>query len=272
MQSEKGQILLVVVLAAVISLTVALSAISRTITNTKVSTEQTDSQRALSAAEAGVEQLIQTNSARNIVGTLSNKSSSDASPAKFSATATQISANQIQLNGNSKVSQDEGTDVWLSNYPSYSTHAISNGRLKLYWANNSSDCNLNAAVEIVVVSGNTNSPAMNRYVYDPCPSRANSNNFPAPTSGGTVLGRTYQNSVTISLANALIARVIPIYADAYMAVEGRNAADNAQIGLPSQGFLIESEGTSGSTARKVRVFQGYPKLPVEYFPYNIFLP
>ena len=45
-QGQKGQILLMVVLATVITLTVGLSAISRTITNTRVSTEEANSQKA----------------------------------------------------------------------------------------------------------------------------------------------------------------------------------------------------------------------------------
>src|SRR3990167_7914471 len=69
-----GQILLIVVLAAVVSLTVGLSAISRTITNTRVTTEEANSQKALSAAEAGIEELLSNQSlfATGTTKTLSN--------------------------------------------------------------------------------------------------------------------------------------------------------------------------------------------------------
>ena len=56
--SQKGQVLLLVVLASVIALTVGLAAISRSITSTRISTEESNSQKALSAAEAGIEEQI----------------------------------------------------------------------------------------------------------------------------------------------------------------------------------------------------------------------
>src|SRR3982751_5271728 len=57
--NEKGQALLIVVLVMVVALTVTLSVVSRSIVNLKTSTQQTDSQKVLAAAEAGVEQSIQ---------------------------------------------------------------------------------------------------------------------------------------------------------------------------------------------------------------------
>ena len=57
-QSQKGQALLIVVLAMVVALTVGLSVVSRSITNLKNSQQEIDSQKALSAAEAGVELAI----------------------------------------------------------------------------------------------------------------------------------------------------------------------------------------------------------------------
>src|SRR5688572_8715237 len=98
LKSEKGQILLVVVIAAVISLTVGLSAVSRTITNTKLTTDQTNSQRALSAAEAGIDELLKTASPTTITSSPNSQSS-------FNATATSVgggSTSEFLINGDSK--------------------------------------------------------------------------------------------------------------------------------------------------------------------------
>ena len=52
---QKGQILLLVVLVMTIALTIGLSLATRTITDIRTTTEEENSQRAFSAAEAGIE-------------------------------------------------------------------------------------------------------------------------------------------------------------------------------------------------------------------------
>jgi Tfp pilus assembly protein PilX len=58
--SEKGQMLLIVVLIMVVALTVGLSIAARSLVNLKIATDDENSQRAFSAAEAGIERLIKT--------------------------------------------------------------------------------------------------------------------------------------------------------------------------------------------------------------------
>lgn len=69
------------------------------------------------------------------------------------------------------------------------------------------------------------------------------------------------------MTNGLILRIIPIYANTNVKVQ--TAAGNP---FPAQGTRIESVGTSGETKRKITVFQGYPKLPTEFFSHVIFSP
>src|SRR3989344_2066165 len=57
-ERQKGQVLLIVVLVMIVALTVGLSLISRSVTNLRTSTEEAESQKALAAAEAGVEQAL----------------------------------------------------------------------------------------------------------------------------------------------------------------------------------------------------------------------
>ena len=127
---------------------------------------------------------------------------------------------------------------------------------------------INAAIKITLLSGtNKNNPTMTTYAYDACVNRnsgSSGNKFDAPGSGTTFNGRTYHHGFQISVTNGFIARIIPVYADAYILVNG--------AGLPSQGRIIKSIGTAGNTTRKIRVYQGNPKIPTEFFPYNLFLP
>ncbi len=253
---EKGQVLLVVVLAAVIALTVGLAAVSRTITNTKVTTEEENSQKALSAAEAGVEEVASSGIS------IASKTLSNAS--KYDATTTAVSGTQVLVNGGSSVSKDDGADIWLSTYPTYANQW--SGNLSVYWTrNDATTCTNNAAMEIVVISGNQTTPTLNRYTVDPC---SRSNNFTSvAASSYTVLNKSFQYKYTLpaAVSSGFIARVIPLYADATIAAEG-------SVALPKQGNIISSTGSFGNTKRTVSVFQGYPRVPVEFFPYNLFLP
>lgn len=259
-QRQDGQILLIVVLAAVVSLTVGLSAVSRSITNTKVSTEEANSQKALSAAEAGIEKLLSDATVGTSTGSLSND-------ANFTATVTEVRNNTVRLNDGGTVYQDEGADVWLSN-SDFSSGQWS-GNLTIRWTNNSpTNCSENAAIEVAVISGtDRNNPTLTRYAYgSSCTGRADG--FTVPTLGsGVVNGKTYDQGFTIPITNGYIARVIPVYANTTVV-----AVASGVTPLPAQGNTIDSVGISGNTSRKIRVYQGYPRIPIEFFPYNLFLP
>ena len=262
---QAGQILLVVVLAAVVALTVGLSAVSRTITNTKVTTEEANSQKALSAAEAGIEELV-SNAGTLATGDLSNNS-------RFKAGVTPIASQDILINNGAPILKDDGADIWFSSYPDFGNNPSGSrwsGTMTVYWKDNDG-CSVsgtqvvNPAIEVVVISGaSKNSPIMTRAAYDACNSRGN--NFTNPGGGGTTIsGVTLNHRFKINVNNGFIARIIPLYANAIIGVHGDTS-------LPSQGNIIDSVGTSGNTTRKIKVFQGFPKIPIEYFPYNLFLP
>lgn len=268
--SESGQILLVVVLAAVISLTVGLAAVSRTVTNSRITNDEADSQKALSAAEAGVEQLV-SNPQASLNVSFNNNSN-------VSATTTSISGQEILLNGGNVIDQDDGIDIWLSDYDTYDDKW--SGNLIIYWSDDSDStacdgASVNStALEIYLVYGTDfNNPDTDRYAYDPCASRRTSNGFSVVTNNTTtsILGKTFNHSVTIPVSDGIVARVTPLYADTRIAVRGYTSG-NVPQDLPAQGSIIESTGTAGDASRKVRVFQGYPKLPNEFFSYNLFVP
>lgn len=267
---QAGQILLIVVLAAVVSLTVGLSAVSRTITNTRVTTEEANSQKALSAAETGVEELVNNSSLLAGGGISSPKQLSNNS--SFLATSDPIDGSQILINDGNQILKDDGADIWFTTYPDFGGPQWS-GTLTVLWDNNdgcsvSGNQVVNPAIEIIVIQGaNRNSPSMTRAVYDVCGGRGNNFSIPPILSdpNKTVNGRVFNNGANVTVTDGFIARVVPLYANAEMGARG-------SVGLPTQGYVIDSVGTSGNTKRTVRVFRGFPRIPIEYFPYNIFLP
>lgn len=264
--NQTGQALLIIVLVMVVALTIGLSVASRTITNLRNTREQASSQKALSAAEAGVEQAIK-NSA-NVAGNLNSTTS-------YNTTIGQVDGTvRFLLNGSIEVPKNDAIYVWLTPYSTTPANQWLNpwsGNLTIYWGDQSGDCS-NAALEISLISGNKTNPSMSRFGYDRCSARRSSNNFTnASTSSQTISGRRFYYQVTIPITNGLLLRINPLYAGTYMGVWGGGTP------LPNQGSIITSVGTTDSsttsvTSRKVTVFQGYPEIPAEFFPYTLFQP
>lgn len=267
-QSEGGQVLILVVMVMVIALTVGLSTALRSVTNFRISTEEENSQRALSAAEAGVEQALRTNLAitdQNLGNNVTIKQVS----------IVQSPASEFLLSGGTAVAKDAGNTLWLVPHTSdtavdYSTSW--NGALSLHWGSPTDICTSNpdvntmAAIEVVVISGSLSSSVSNRYVFDPCLGRRSSNNFASTSPGGTVLGKTFQHSASVTVSAGLIGKIIPLYANAVIGVSG------GLTPIPAQGKRIESTAASGTTTRKIVFFREYPTLPIEFFSYVLFAP
>jgi len=260
-KSQSGQALLIVVLVMVIVLTIGLAVASRSIVGMRTSTEQSESQKALSAAEAGIEQVLKSSTDVSIGGTLDNNAS-------FSTTATQVKGTSFNLNGGNIVAKNEGFDLWLSDYSTDPGLIYANpwsGTLTVRWGDFTGACS-NAALEIVILSGTKTDPILTRYAVDQCSSRYSLNHFSqVGQNQGVIDNKTYYYASSITVANGFLVRIIPLYYSAPIGIEGSSA-------LPPQGSIIESKGSLRETERKVTVFRGYPRVPSELFPYSLFTP
>jgi Tfp pilus assembly protein PilX len=264
-EQQRGQVLLIVVLVMVVALTVGLSVATRSITNLRTTTEEEQSQRAFSAAEAGLEQSLKSNSS------LSPMTISE-SGATVGTTVNDIGSAPFLLNNGVFVTKDDGSDVWLSNYPDYGTPRT--GTLHVHFGLGTDACsaspatNSEAAIEVIVIQGNSlASPQLLHYVYDPCSTRSSVNNFTDPISDTETIGQyQFRNRASVAITNGRIARIIPLYASTPIGIRFTGGT------LPSQGSQITSTGSSGEVQRKITAFRGYPKLPTEFFQYLILAP
>lgn len=263
---EGGQVFLIVLMVTVIALTIGLSVASRSIVSLRTSREERDSQRALAAAEAGIEQVLKTGNTRT--GLLTG--------ASYTATPTNVSGTEVLVHGGNVIPKDEGGDIWLvphhsNNDPDFSTPW--SGNLTIYWGLASDVChadraiNTMAAIEIAVVSGTVSLPIVKRSTYDPCAARRNSNNFSGGLGGPlTFSGKEFLFSTpSIPVVSGFFVRAIPLYAGSTIGVTANTA-------LPSQGTIIDATGESFGTSRKIKVFKGYPSLPSQFFVYGLFSP
>lgn len=267
---ESGQALLIVVLVMIIALTVGLSVASRSIVNLRTSTEDSDSQKALSAAESGVEQAIKINNSTTISGSF------PLNQASYNTTINEVKdTTSFLVNGGNSISQDDGIDIWLVPHkadgtPDYSSTWGSGSQedLTIYWGNSPTSCD-NPALEIAII---TSPNVLTRYTFDPCKSRTNTgttpNHFDQNANPGiyNIEGKTLYYKVTIkNITDGLIARVVPIYASTPIGVEG-------SINFPSQGFNIDSTGTSATAKHTIIFFKAYDQLSSQYFLYGLFSP
>lgn len=268
-KSQRGQVLLVVVLVMIVALTVGLSLISRSITNLRTSTEEAESQKALAAAEAGIERALESETDIPL-----GSFDSAGTDVTYKTDVTRVQGTEFAVNGGNEVPKDDGVDIWLSEYTSsdsiFNIPLQSSANITIYWGDSADACQT-AALEIVVVSGSKASPTLQRYTSEPCDGvgvdRQSFNNFEAATAANrTIQGVTFRWSKTLPvIANGFIIRITPVYHDTKLGI-------SSNVALPLQGNIITSTGESGKTQRSISVFQGFPKIPSELFPYAIFSP
>ncbi len=264
-----------VVVAMVIILTVSLSVATRSVVNVRTSSEEASSSAAFSAAEAGIEKYLKNST--NFTGNIGTANVVVTNNAVGGPGVT-----QLVLNNGNPVLQDDGVDLWLSTYSSASPYYLApfwTGTIRVYWETNA-NCSSNpapAAIEVLLISGPSggsgplSAPVMSRFAIDQCIiTRRGSNHFSQPTLTGpwSINNVSFVNAFDIPIPggnSGIIARIIPLYLNTVVGVSG---ATN----FPAQGAIVSSTGASGDTKRKITIYQGYPKVPAEFFQYTLFAP
>lgn len=287
-RKEKGQILLIVVLVIIVASTIGLSIASRAITSLRTSTEEAESQKALAAAEAGIERAIQSNviaTGLNILNdNLSNKSD-------YKVNVVQVDSSTFLINGGTVIPKDEGADVWVVSHDSNNNPIYSEARslpdLNLYWGSSSEACGTStapAAIQAIAISRDktTGEISSHRYAYDSCSDRRAGNNFTQAESGISYIiddvtfnNKTPLGSLVNNVNDVVFIRVIPIYKDTTIGLSACDGAGNC-TSLPSQGYVISSTGTSpanspNAAVRTITVFKGYPQTYLPYLSYGLFV-
>ncbi len=192
---QSGQMVIVVMLVLVIALTVGLSLISRTITNTRLSTNTENANRAYSAAEAGIEEALRPGGTVTGTGTQGLGATGANQSTYQTNTSTQGNTDEPFMFPN-PFKKDEASQVWLFNYESYrnsSTFPVvscpsgtnyfnecANRDITIYWgtptggAPNAST----PALEVTLLyRDNANAFQVEKCAYDPYQTRSTSNNF-----------------------------------------------------------------------------------------------
>lgn len=280
--SESGQALVLVLLSLSVVLTIVLFVLSRSVTDISNSTSQSDSVRAFSAAEAGIENALITGS-----GTSGTVTIGDAS---YSVDVANSSAGQTTFNNPTPLLSGETMIIWFvshksdgtltcdSAYPSCYTGDL----LEVCWGaqGTSSSTVSTPAIEVSIyyesTPGDLSTVKIARVALDPNVSRRSQNSFSAASANiCSINGVNYAFQNTISFSSLggvnnnglLFAKARMLYNAQQPHPIGVSVATSGYT-LPSQGLEITSTGVSGTAGglsnqsnRRINVFQGWPEFP-----------
>lgn len=276
LKNQSGQALLIVVLVLVIALTVSLSVASRSIINLKNSQDQASSQKALSAAEAGVEQAIKSQNQAKLAGGFGGAENTN-----YQTSVASISGSvKFIINGTDNrinaVKKGNPAYIWTTIYSASNPWLNPwSGTLTISWGDGGT-CASNTvpALEVSVINGSTADYktavlSLQKFAYDPCSTRTNGFDSGSVANGSAFTNPKLAYHVALpSINNVYLVSVNPLYADTHVGVS--IGASNPS--LPYQGANIDSTGTDGQVQRRDFVFQGFPQIPADLFPYTIFVP
>ncbi len=260
-KNQKGQVLLLTVMLLAAALTIVMAASFKSTTETQTTKLEEESQKALAAAEAGVEAALQKNTTVDIGG-LSLGSG-------FSGTASTIAASSPSF-VTPLLQKDEQYTFYLSTYnpgpPSSLTGSYGSGDLTVDFGQNG-NC---ASLEFTLVKKDG---SVRRRLAVPSGCTGINGSDLSPTTGTYTL--TY-NSVTttfsyqtkLTAAGDNLSNYDLLFVRIISPTSGLTTPVGFQAGsnLPVQGSTVSSQANSpGGVTKKVQLFQSYPQIPADFF-------
>ncbi len=275
-QSQAGQIVLILVLVTVVGLTVGLSLVSRTVTDIRISSQIEQSNRAFTAAEAGVESALK--------GAVIGGPTGKVSLSDYNVTANY---NVSSIGGTNSTFNFPSTEInnsvtlWLANHNEdgsldESATYSPDSDLDICWG--SADSNPAVILTLFYKEGTEYKITKGAYDAGTISRGALSNYFLAASSIGGYCDGNFKYKKTIKFSSAspdgfgissssklLALRIRPVYENTMLAVKPPTGTN-----LPIQGKIITSVGkTDTGIVRKMQVIQSYPILPAQ-LDYTLF--
>lgn len=260
---ESGQIIIILLLMMLVGLSIGLVITQRSVTDVATSTQSEQSQRAFSAAEAGIEQALSQNSAPPDLS-LGNESKAQVS----GAGAVPIGIAPGEIDGQAleypPIDKTKTAHFWIANPDDLSPVGNLPDTMEVYFGNPSTT-DL-PAVEVNLITKEAGVYKSNRRFFDSDATRRNDNQFEAPAScvGNPQIVNianiknespsAFYCRATISyaaLAEPMIVRVRLLYSNGKHKI-----ALKPKVGfLPPQAEIYTSVGSAGQSQKTLRVFR-----------------
>lgn len=287
MKRESGQAVIILLLVMVLALAIGLSVIGRSVTEISTSTKTEDSSRAFSAAEAGIERLLQMNpqSGSGIAGSIAFSNQSQAQALEWSANLPKPGmALEYPPFGKESFAQ-----FWLAN-PDTLASVYNLESFDIYFGDPTQDYSAvtgkpdnQPAIEVSVIlfSPPGSSYFSKSYFYDSKGDRAGAggNNFSSCSLGPSPIETNAYSQLRSFYCKATVAgyknspQDIPIMVRARMLYT--NISHPAAIrpvsggSFPVQASILKSTGSSGGIIRNLQIFQQKSVMP-QIFDYALF--
>lgn len=246
--NRKGQVLLIAIMLLATIVTVVMTIAFNSTTETQVAKLEEDSQKALAAAEAGIDSVI-----KQSVGTSIPLSSlGDFSEQGITGNAQVVSITKPTF-VSPLLQKDEQYTFYLSDYPSFTNPWT--GNLDIHFLSEQGQC---PAVEILIV---TDTYTQQRYSYNTCATVINNATLASNTLK-QIDGAEFQwkTPAPLGITNGIIA-----FVKVYGGKTKVGFSNVLETPLPSQGKTVESEArTTSGVVKKVQLFQSFPQIP-SYF-------
>lgn len=267
---QKGQIAVTVILIMVIALTIGLSISGRSVSDIKMSAQVEESQRAFSAAEAGIEAALYSDQPGSsvVVGN-----------AIYTVKIAENPSDAFLYPG--LVTHDNLVQIWLSD-PGDGVELYNADTIQIAWGNPNSGWRTSdntPAIEAIIIYKDGSDYKFGKYSLDPRDNRENENNFCHANCSGVsewktdastvVNGSPLQFSAQIDLSpfrDGTETKKLQILRVRLMYNSTEQLLGLIGVGepIPAQGKAIQSTGVAGETTRKVEVFEFYPQVPPEF--------
>lgn len=262
MRDSQGQMLLITILVLTVATTIALALIGRSTQDTSMTNQLEDSSRAFSAAEAGIEQALQSG-----VGTSSPQILSQGSGVTYSVVVSTLGGQTGVYQMLRKTPIGVTETLWLVEHNDDGSidetrSFASDTPFAICWSSEAITPAL--IVSVLYKEGTDGSYKTARFSLDP-DAAIRSNNFDSSnitTVNGCGLSNYYEKSFLLSSLGLTVSgvsadillemRIRPEYAATNIAI------NPGLVALPKQGKLLQSVGSTGSgVSRKVVVYQQY---------------
>lgn len=277
---ERGQAVLIVLLTMVVALTVVLSIVSSSSSDIRLSTLESSSQRAFSAAEAGAERAL-------VAGTIGQGSVNTG--ATYNVNISGLAENTIRYVYPSTLNKGDSGIFWLVDHAADKSLTCSTGncftgnRANICWGvmDSLADTTLptTPALEVSVfylaTPGNYNSAAVTKEIYDPNVARRGVF-YAAPSSTNcSILGTSFAFQANITFSNLGVGvsgaqnglqfiSVKPLYSNTPQPVAINVGIAGNTGDLPSQGQTVDSSGSLDNATRRVQVARNFGGLPAPF--------
>lgn len=293
--NERGQIILALILVMTVALAIGLSVVQKSLVDVSTSTKVEQSQRAFSAAEAGIEKALTARSDTTGQNFDNNAQIKEITDTKLipcipgSSGCPQGTNDRQAALEYPPLAKEEVAHVWLTNYNSSSNpptcsnppssdpadRCYTQSTLDVYWGD--AKVSDKAALELTLVYYDGSQYKSRKWYLDQI-LRSPANNFTQVTCGAGI-PVNYQCKFTLGGSadsagalpqNMMLIRARLLYNTSSQPIAFQAPTCNS-IGcfIPPQARVLKATGVSGETQRKVQVLQINKVVP-PYFDFAIF--